>query len=143
MANPETILSLVEKVKKTGNNRWLACCPAHEDKSPSLSIMQNETGKVFIHCFAGCDGRAIMGAIGLTLSDLYPDSIEPPMGIGKRPSYNPFDVLRALAGQCQIIAMLGSKLADHPLNDRDRAVLFKAVGRINAALRLIGGRHGL
>ena len=143
MANAETILAGLRKVKKTGSNRWLACCPAHEDKSPSLSIMQNESGKIFVHCFAGCDGKAIMGAIGMTLSDLYPDRIDPPTGTGKKPPYNPFDVLKALAGQAQTVAMLGSSLADYPLSDREREALFKAVGRINAALTLVGVRHGL
>lgn len=139
----ETILSQLRKVKKTGANRWLACCPAHEDKSPSLSIMQNDTGKVFVHCFAGCEGEAIMGAIGMTLSDLYPERIEPPNGTGKKPPFNPFDVLKALAGQAQIVAMLGGALADHPLSDKEREALFKAVGRINAALKLVGVRHGI
>lgn len=139
----ENILSQLRKVKKTGSNRWLACCPAHEDKSPSLSIMQNDTGKVFVHCFAGCEGEAIMASINMTLSDLYPDRIEPPNGTGKKPLYNPFDVLKALAGQAQIVAMLGGALADHPLSDRDREALFKAVGRINSALKIVGVRHGI
>ena len=139
----DSILSRLERVKKSGNNRWLACCPAHLDKTPSLSIMQNDTGKVFVHCFAGCEGVAIMASIDMTLADLYPERIEPPKGTGKKPSYNPYDVLKALAGQAQIVAMLGGALADHPLSDRDREALFKAVGRINAALRLMGVRHGI
>lgn len=84
-----------------------------------------------------------MRAIGMTLSDLYPERIEPPNGTGKKPLYNPFDVLKALAGQAQIVAMLGGALADHPLSDRDREALFKAIGRINAALKLVGVRHGI
>lgn len=143
MANLDTILSRLRKVKKTGANRWIACCPAHDDRSPSLSVMQNDAGKVFVHCFAGCNGDEIMTSIGMTLSDLYPERIEPPMGAGKKPPFNPYDVLRALSGQCQIVAVLGGALADHPLSENDREVLFRAVGRINAALKLLGVRHGI
>lgn len=143
MANIEKLLSGLQKVKKTGANRWLACCPAHEDNSPSLSIMQNETGKIFVHCFAQCDGRAIMAAIGMRVSDLYPDRIDPPHGTGKRPPYNPYDVLQAIAGETQIVALVGSELTKHPLSNKDRERLFKAVSRINAAHKLIGVRYGV
>ncbi|MDE2563017.1 MAG: hypothetical protein KGL48_12300 [Sphingomonadales bacterium] len=37
-------------------------CPAHEDRTPSLSIRQGRSS-ILVHCFAGCDGREVMGAI--------------------------------------------------------------------------------
>ena len=30
------------------------CCPAHDDKHPSLSIRDSDDGKVLVHCHAGC-----------------------------------------------------------------------------------------
>lgn len=48
----------------------MACCPAHDDKNPSLSIREGENGKVLLKCFAGCLNTAICAAIGLTMSDL-------------------------------------------------------------------------
>lgn len=33
---------------------WKACCPAHEDHDPSLSITAGKDGKVLLKCFAGC-----------------------------------------------------------------------------------------
>jgi len=69
----ELILSKLEHVKQTGQGRWKACCPAHEDRDPSLAIKECSDGRVLVHCFSGCGGADVMGAIGLTLSDLYPD----------------------------------------------------------------------
>jgi len=51
----------------------MACCPSHEDKNPSLAIKELHDGRVLINCFAGCGGADIMAAIGMSLSDLYPD----------------------------------------------------------------------
>jgi DNA primase len=53
----------------------MACCPAHDDKSPSLLITESPDGKKGIHCFAGCGGADVMVAIGLSLEDLYPEPI--------------------------------------------------------------------
>jgi hypothetical protein len=69
----DDILARLDKVRPSGHCRWMARCPAHEDGSPSLMVSQDETGKVGIHCFAGCGGSDVMEAIGLTLSDLYPE----------------------------------------------------------------------
>lgn len=41
---------------------WSAKCPAHEDKSPSLSIAEGTKGPVF-HCHAGCDQDAVIGKL--------------------------------------------------------------------------------
>ena len=51
----------------------MACCPAHEDKSPSLAIKENHDGRILVKCFAGCGAADVVHAVGLTLSDLFPD----------------------------------------------------------------------
>jgi putative DNA primase/helicase len=38
---------------------WMAKCPAHDDKNPSLSIREVD-GKVLLHCHAGCAQRAVI-----------------------------------------------------------------------------------
>ena len=35
----------------------MACCPVHDDRSPSLSISAGKDGKVLVRCHAGCDQR--------------------------------------------------------------------------------------
>ncbi len=57
---------------------WTACCPAHADREPSLSIGLGEQGQVLLKCFAGCPIERITEAMGLTLTDLFPDGTSAP-----------------------------------------------------------------
>lgn len=49
---------------------WTACCPAHEDKHPSLDLIEGDAGKPVLHCRAGCTADAVIGALGLSWRDL-------------------------------------------------------------------------
>jgi hypothetical protein len=69
----EQIVSLLSAVRSHGDNRWIACCPAHDDKSPSLTIKQTNH-RVLIRCFAGCEIADICTAIRIQLKDLFLDS---------------------------------------------------------------------
>jgi len=69
----DDILNRLEKVKKTGDSKWIGCCPAHEDDDPSLAISVISDGRILIHCFAGCSPSDILAAIGLSMTDLFPD----------------------------------------------------------------------
>ncbi|MCW5776506.1 MAG: AAA family ATPase [Phycisphaeraceae bacterium] len=51
---------------------WLCRCPAHDDSAPSFSIGDGDNGGAVVNCFAGCDARAVVEAVGLTLADLMP-----------------------------------------------------------------------
>lgn len=53
---------------------WVACCPAHGDREPSLSIGIGEEGQVLLKCFAGCSLEAIVSAVGMSVADLFPGS---------------------------------------------------------------------
>ena len=65
------ILERLEGVKRTGDGRWTARCPAHDDRSPSLSIKEIDD-RVLMHCFGGCETSAVLAAVGLNMSDLFP-----------------------------------------------------------------------
>jgi hypothetical protein len=68
----DLLLTRLEGVRPAGEGRWYARCPAHGDKSPSLSV--RDTGeKVLLHCFAGCAADDVLAAVGLTWKDVYPD----------------------------------------------------------------------
>jgi hypothetical protein len=59
------------KPRKTGKARWVALCPVHGDKSPSLSICEGKKA-VLITCRShGCDLKDICEAAGLQMSDLW------------------------------------------------------------------------
>lgn len=70
----DLVLSRLDKVKAVGAGKWKACCPAHDDRDPSLSIREAEDGKVLLHCWAGCDTDSITAAIGLSIRDLFPNN---------------------------------------------------------------------
>lgn len=48
------------------------CCPKHDDRNPSLSIREVESGKILMHCFGGCKTEDICLSIGITMCDLFP-----------------------------------------------------------------------
>ena len=42
---------------------WIARCPAHDDRHPSLSIADTKDGKVLVRCHAGCDQQHVIAAL--------------------------------------------------------------------------------
>ena len=73
----DTLLPLLQKVRKTRHDRWIACCPAHDDKNPSLSIQEQDDGALLIYCHSLCAPAHIMAAVGLELKDLYQQNVLP------------------------------------------------------------------
>ena len=50
---------------------WVARCPAHDDRNPSLSIAEGRAGRPVLFCFAGCQWPEIRDA--LQAKGLWPD----------------------------------------------------------------------
>ena len=71
------ILSRLDKVRPNGENKWVACCPSHKDKTPSLSIKLIPDSRILMHCHAGCYTEDIVGAIGVPMTDLFLDGSTP------------------------------------------------------------------
>jgi len=55
---------------RRSRNGWIALCPAHEDRNPSLSVREND-GRTLLHCFAGCTPEAVCKALGIGTRDLF------------------------------------------------------------------------
>lgn len=75
--NIDSILSRLEKVKPTGKDKWIACCPAHDDKTPSLAVTVVDNTVLF-KCFSGCGGLEVIDALearGCEKSDFFPEKI--------------------------------------------------------------------
>lgn len=64
MPKIDDYLDRLEQCKPAGTDRWKALCPAHEDKTPSLSIKVDK-GKVLLKCFSGCTYEQINAALNL------------------------------------------------------------------------------
>ena len=59
----------------TSLHGWVACCPAHNDRQPSLSIGLGDEGQVLLNCFAGCSLEQIVEAMGITIAELFPQTL--------------------------------------------------------------------
>lgn len=72
-------LSLLKGVKPGRNGQFMALCPAHDDKRPSLSVKQDGR-RICLKCFAGCETTDILKALHLQLGDLFLDNVKPEKG---------------------------------------------------------------
>lgn len=77
----ERVLDRLDGVRPTGDGRWQARCPAHDDRTASLSVAEADDGKVLMHCHAECSTREVVDAAGLDWSDLFAESYS---GDGKK-----------------------------------------------------------
>jgi len=74
MSAIQNFLSRLEKVRKTGNDQYIACCPYHGDNNPSLSITY-KNGKVLMHCHSHhCSPLDIVNSVGLEIQDLFDEN---------------------------------------------------------------------
>ena len=137
----EALLSRLDRVKRTGNNRWIARCPAHADKGPSLAVREADDGTVLIHCFAGCSAHEIVSAAGLVLGDLFPPCSQGThCSKSERRPFAALDVLRCIGREALIVAVAASRLArGHQIPPEDRNRLLRAAERISAAVDLAEG----
>ena len=126
------ILNRLDRVKETGPGKYLACCPAHDDKSPSLAICETDEGLVLLHCFVGCDPESVLDAIGLKFSDLYPK----PLGHHFKPSklrVSPREGLATLDHESLVVAIIGADFLEHKeIDEATWRRLATAVNRINS-----------
>ncbi len=128
----EIILSRLEGVQDSGRGQWYARCPAHDDKSPSLSIKETEDGTTLIHCFALCSPSDITDAVGLELSDLFPEKLEPRRS--QKPRWNPRDLLRVIRYESLVISCAAGQI---DLINNDELERVKLAGsRIMTALEV-------
>ena len=48
---------------KWSGGRGIACCPAHDDRSPSLSLADGADGRLLLHCHSGCSFAEVQAAL--------------------------------------------------------------------------------
>lgn len=76
MSDINAILLKFRNVRESGSG-YMACCPAHEDGSASLSIGTGTDGKILLNCKAGCTFDAVITAAGVSARDLFPQVAAP------------------------------------------------------------------
>lgn len=125
----ESVLSRLDAVRNIGGSKWLARCPSHEDRTPSLSIRETDEGTVLLNCFAGCSAGEVLTAVGLEFGDLFPDGpVARHIKGRKRPRQNPRDVLANVSHALTVVSLADSKLGlGAPLNDDERDSIARAL----------------
>lgn len=119
--NINDFLARLHKVRQTGQDRWIACCPVHKDDNPSLSITLGRDSRILIKCQAcGAGFREIVDAIGLNPADLMGDAARHGTAstpISARP-LSPFE------------QKVGRLVCEYPYRDIDGVILFIKERRI-------------
>lgn len=136
----EDILPSLTKVKRTGRGNWMACCPAHHDRSPSLTIHEAADGRILVKCWAGCEFSEIVEAVGLGWEPWFPpkqaDDFKPAI---RRP-YPAGDVLQALAEESFLCAVFVANLAEGvKVSTDDYKRFLAAAGRIVEGAKIANG----
>lgn len=122
-----------------GNDRWMACCPAHQDKSPSLSIREASDGRVLIHCWAGCSALDVLEAVGLDFDALFPEKLADHKPRERQP-FSHREAMAALVPEVLLVALASSMLkAGKALSEIDHSRLMQASQRLSAAHAYVEG----
>lgn len=135
----DIILSQLDKVRKMGPDRWMACCPAHQDKTPSLSIRETSDGRVLLHCWTGCGASEVLEAIGLEFDALFPESLEHNHAPRERQPFTHREAMAGLVPEVMFVAAASSDLLKKPLSKINHDRLVIAASRLAAAHSYVEG----
>ena len=130
-------------MKRTGPDRWVALCPAHDDRRPSLSIHEAEDRKVLLKCWSGCSVQAILEVLGLSLANLFPGDRRSLHESGTGSMRRTFDCRDALTGiaheatVARLIIEAVNRGDEMDIESLDRLAL--AEQRISDALHSVAG----
>jgi len=135
----ENLIQRLAKVRGR-NGSWTACCPAHNDKGPSLAVRELPDGRVLLHCFAGCETELVLAAVGMDMTDLFPpDSKRREYGPGKpgvKPAFYASDLMRIIAFEALVVQIVAFDIAaGKKPSEEDRQRMMLAHQRIEEAMR--------
>jgi len=135
----ESLLSRLDQVKETGPGRWLARCPSHDDRNPSLSVRETDDGKVLIKCWGGCAANDVVASVGLEMHDLFSNPPQNQLPLKPYEKWIPRDVIKALSDETTVVVLSASAtLVGKKLTEADYKRLLLATKRIDAAASEVG-----
>jgi hypothetical protein len=128
------ILARLSGVKQTAPDRWIAQCPAHKDRSPSLSIREVDDGRVLLHCFAECSAIDVLEAIGLDWAALFPEPLKGHSYPAVRSRIAPAELLAIVSEEVTVAALIAADLlAEKNITEEDWTRLATAARRLGNA----------
>lgn len=136
----DALLSRLDRVRRTGKNRWIARCPAHADRSPSLSVRELDDGRLLLHDFGGCEIESVLVALGLEFDALFPERPIEHAPRERRP-FLPSDVFEIARQEIGIAAIIATDMHKQcEVSEADYARFFVVVERLNAIAGAAYGR---
>jgi hypothetical protein len=69
----DKFLSRLSHLRKSGQNRWRARCPAHDSDGQSLAVAVADDGRLLIKCHVGCGALDVLTAVGCSWEDCFPE----------------------------------------------------------------------
>lgn len=72
----DLLLSRLDGMRQAGKG-YRGPCPCCGGRSAKLSLTEADNGAVLLHCFGGCTPAEVLGSVGLTLGDLFPERLRP------------------------------------------------------------------
>ena len=134
----DKLVSRLDGVRQTGERQWMAKCPAHADKSPSLSVKECDGGRALLHCFAGCETEDVLAAVGLSFSDLFTDRPLSHHQSSIRHKLPARDALVLLDHETLVVAIIGADFLAHKQVDEPTWLrLAQAISRINEVRAMV------
>ena len=143
MSKIDAVLAPLDKVRKTGPNRWVARSPLRPDKTPSLHIRLTDDGKILLHDFGGGSVDAVVAAIGLNLADLMPDKPDYQRGYDRkhRRRIPANDLLQFIAHEATVVMIAAEDIVGgRQLSKDDLARVTKSAKRRAKLSRVLGKR---
>lgn len=139
----DVLLSRLDGVRASGHG-WIAKCPAHSDRSASLSLAEGRDGRALVKCFAGCEVLAVVQAVGLELADLFPQRMADTSPAGRAEAREAWRqsgwaaALGVLAREASVVLIAARMLADgRALTPDDLGRLLLAAERIDGAREVL------
>lgn len=139
--NLTEILRSLQKVKQTGNGKFIACCPVHSDRSPSLAITEKPDKMILLHCFGcGAGGVDICNALGIDPISLFPPNDNLRFEKKARSGFSAWQLFHVLHADLVRLTIIASDLRKiGELSSDDRQFISEVITRINDGLSYLEG----
>jgi hypothetical protein len=142
MSAATKLLDCLDRPKQIRAGSWAAGCPCCQSKrGRPLSVRELDDGRVLLHAFCGCSTEAVLGVLGLTLTDLFPERITGSGADQFKPAASRIparDLLQIISEETSVVAIIAADMiAKKNISDTDWQRLALAASRIGKACNYV------
>jgi hypothetical protein len=102
-----------------------------------MTVSETADGRILMHCFShDCSIGDICGAIGIEVSDLFPD--DPTFAYAEKEPISPRDAFEAISYELTVIGVVAADFSKHkPVSKDDYERFLVAINRVQVAKDMI------